>query len=396
MPLRGSKKKEIREELASAKELIIKIKKKAIDTSEAEGLYKDAKKAIKNRKFHVAKKGIEEAKKSAKRAYAKGIKKKLEARISKLNENIKKMKAKNLDTSGIEKFLKEAQTSLKEGVKSYKNGLKAARVGLKIAEDTLKKFGTLSTLLAQTGAMLRRIADFNSHLPTLKKFQVRLNEIEEGMLKEKIESNLKKAQKLYEEVTNLKERYNKAFEAITSLEKVVRDADVLGANIKTQSKLDEAKILLSEEKFETACKIAKKSQKEISTFLSGYKDSKYHVDLAEEKIEEVKGWGFSAYEAEKALNLAKEALKNHEFEKATQLSKESKEMAINIRERHKHSLDMINSAKDEVASLKDRGEDLSQYEDIITEAEDEFNRGDYGASDEKIKGIFEFLKRRIR
>jgi len=138
--------------------------------------------------------------------------------------------------------------------------------------------------------------------------------------------------------------------------------------------------------------IADKSREEISDVLKKHKDARYHVDMAQEKVTEVKSWGFSAFEAERELNSAKEALKNHEFEKAIALSKESKEKAGKIRERHKRLSELIRSAKEEVENLKAKGVDTSDIEQIISEAENEFYKGDYGASEEIIDRVFKAVK----
>jgi hypothetical protein len=107
----------------------------------------------------------------------------------------------------------------------------------------------------------------------------------------------------------------------------------------------------------------------------------------------VENWGFSTYEVEKILNLAKEALKNHDFIVAKAKSKECIEKASNIRERHKESLQLIQKAKEEIEKIKAQGADIKDAENIILEAEGEFNRGNYGASQEKINGVLDQLKR---
>jgi len=208
----------------------------------------------------------------------------------------------------------------------------------------------------------------------------------------KIKSSLKEAEKLHAEVKNTMDRFSKAHDSIKALQKVVKDGEVLEADIKDLSKLHDAEVLLIDGDFEKASKIADNSREDISAMLKKHKDAKYHVDMATERILEVKNWGFSAFEAERPLNTAKEALRNQEFEKAIALSKESKEKASTIRERHKRSLELIRLAKEEVEKIKAKGVDTSGMENIISEAEKEFYKGDYGASDEKISRVFEVVK----
>ena len=72
------------------------------------------------------------------------------------------------------------------------------------------------------------------------------------------------------------------------------------------------------------------------------------MDLAEAKVDEAKGWGFSAYEAESTLKSAREALENNEFEDATNKAKAALDMAANIRDRHRSSLALLTAAKEEL------------------------------------------------
>jgi hypothetical protein len=394
LPIWGRKRGEAFEALSSAKELIIKVKKKGINTSEAETLYKEAKKAIKNRRYILALEGIEEARKSAKRAYARGIKERLKLRVSRLSRNIDEMQSKNLDTGGLKGFLKEAEASLKGGVKDYKQGLKAAREGLRQAEDRLEKFHRISDLLASTSALLRRMEAHSPDLKVLDGHKKSLLKLEKLKSNGNIKSSLKEAEKLHEEVKNTMDRFSKAHDSIKALKKVVKDGEVLDADIEDLSKLHDAEALLIEGEFENGCKIADNSREDISALLKKHKDAKYHVDTATERILEVKNWGFSAFEAERPLNSAKEALRNQKFEKAIALSKESKEKAGTIRERHKRSLELIRLAKEEVEKIKAKGVDTSGIEEIISEAENEFYKGDYGASEEIIDRVFEAVKER--
>ncbi|MEE9152390.1 MAG: hypothetical protein V3U20_11260 [Thermoplasmata archaeon] len=392
MSIWGRRKREAEEALSSAKRLIIKVKKKGIDTSEAEKLYKEAKKAIKNRRYSDAKEKIEEAKKIAKKEYTKGIKKRLKSRISKLSKKIDEMQIKNLSTKRVSKFLKEAEVSFEGGIKEFKRGLKAAREGLRRAEDRLEKFNRVSGLLVSIGTLLRRMKEQRSDLSVLNLHKEGLSTLEEMISKGKIQTTLKEAEKLYEGVKTTSDRFFKAYESTKALEKVIKDGEVLEANIDGLSKLKDAETLLMGGEFERACKIADKSKEKISFVLKKHRDAKYHVDMAEEKIIEVRNWGFSAFEAERALNLAKDALRNREFGKACALSEESKEKASNIRERHKRSLERIRLAKEEVEKIKAKGVDISGIKEIISEAENEFYKGDYSASEEKIDRVFEAVK----
>ncbi len=392
MPIWGRKRREALEALSSAKNLIIKVKKKGINTSEAETLYKEAKKAIKNRRYSLALEGIEEAKKSAKRAYAKGIKERLKLRASRLSKSIDEMQLRNLDTRRLKGFLKEAEASLKGEVKDYKHGLKAAREGLKQAEDRLEKFNKVSGLLASIGALLRRMEDRSPNLKVLDCHKESLSKLEKLKSNGKIKSSLKEAEKLHGEVKNTMDKFSKAYDSIKELEKVVKDGEILEADIDDLSKLHDAEALLIEGEFKKACKIADNSREDISTMLKKHKDAKYHVDMAMEKVLEVKNWGFSAFEAERPLNTAKEALRNQEFEKAIALSKESKEKAGSIRARHKRLSELIRSAREKVDSLKAKGVETSDFEQIISEAENEFYKGDYGASEEIIDKVFEMAR----
>lgn len=389
MPIWGRRKQESLEALSSAKKLIIKVKKKGIDTSNAEELYKEAKIAIRNRKYSEALVSIDKAVISAKNAYRKGIKRRLKLRISKLSHKIQEMQEKNLDTKRIDKLLKEAKSSLSGGSKKYKYGLKASREGIRRAEDKLEKFKKVNALMVLTGTFQRRMGDLRPNLKVIKIYKERLAEVENLKSKGKIESALKEAEILKNEAKATNNKFSKALESIVALEKVIKDADVLEADIGYLSKLKDAEALLIEGKFESVSEIADKSREEISVVLNNHKDARYHMDSAMDKIQEVKNWGFSALEAERSLNWAKEALRTHDFEKAIAFSMESKEKASTIRERHKRSLELIHKAKKEIERIKAKGAEVFEMEEIVKEAEFEFDKGDYGVSEEKISRFFE-------
>jgi hypothetical protein len=392
LPIWGRKRKEAEEALSSSKKLIIKVKKKGFDTSEAEKLYKKGKKAIKNKRFTDAHEFIEEANTSAKKAYAKGIKQRLSKRISELDKKIKELESKKFETKSEKKSLKKAIRSLEKGVKSYKEGLKAVRLGLHDADVKSKKIVKIDELLFLTNSMLREIEYQNPEFPRLRDLRNRLKKLEEMKEKGEFESALKPAKKLNTEVKSLNQRHMRAYESISALKKKVKDVEVLQAKIDAAPKLKEAEDLLNQEKFDLAIKTANESISEISTFLTQFRESKHHVDTAQEKINQVKSWGFSAFEAERDLDSAKEALDTNNFEEATKVAKEAIEKASTVRDRHKRSLELIQRAREKVGKIRENGEETKEYEVIIDEAENEFNRGGYSASDEKINSMLKTLK----
>ncbi|UCG69228.1 MAG: hypothetical protein JSV09_15860 [Thermoplasmata archaeon] len=247
--------------------------------------------------------------------------------------------------------------------------------------------------MTSNATFLRRMGDSRPNLLALKEYKERLETVENLKSMGKIESALKEAEKLNKEVKNTFDMFYMSLDSIIALEKVVKDADVLEADLGDLSKLQESEALLMEGKFENAMEIADENREEISKLLKKHKDAKYQVDMAMEKIQEAKNWGFSVFEAERSLQSAKEALKNHDFAKAVTKSMESKEKASTIRERHRRSLELIQKANNEMEKFKEKGAKSSEMEEIVKEAEFEFDRGDYTASEEKIGRFFEIIKR---
>lgn len=395
MPIWGRKRKEAEEALSESKKLIIKVKKKGFDTSEAEKLYKKGKRAIKNKRFSEAHELIEEANTSAKRTYAKEIKEKLSKRISELEKKIKELESKKFETKSERKSLKKAKSSLEKGVKTYKEGVKAVRKGFHDADVKLKKIVKVNELLFLTNSILRGIENQNPEFPRLGDFRNRQKKLEEMKEKGEFQSALKPAEKLNMEVKSLNKRHLKVYKTMSALEKVVNDVEVLQAKIDASQKLKEAQALVKQEKFDLARKIAEESKSEISNFLTHFRESKHHVDMAQEKVNEVKSWGFSVFEVERDLDSAKEALDANNFEEATKVAKEAINKASTVRERHKRSLELIQRAKEEVAKIRDEGKDTKEYDAFIDEADNEFNRGDYSASDEKINSLLKTLKNHV-
>ncbi len=394
MPIWGRKRKEAECALSESKKIIIKVKKKGFDTFEAEKLYKKGKRAIRNRRYAEAHELIKEANSSAKRIYVKGIHEKLSKRISELERKIRELEEKRFETKQERKLLNKAISSIKSGVKSYKDGLSAARMGIQKTEEKLQKINSINEQINSIHILLREIEYQNPGFPKLKDLRNRLKNLDELREEGEFESALKPAKKLHIEVKNLHNRHSQAYQSISVLEKVARDVEVLQAKIDAASKLKEAHTLLNQEKFDLASKMAKETVSELSSILNRFRESKHHVDLAVEKIKEAKGWGFSVFEAERDLTSAKMALDINHYEEAIEMAKEALEKASTVRQRHKNSLELIQTAKDEVAASKEYEEDILEYEVIIEEAEKEFERGDYGASDLKIRNMLKFLKDR--
>jgi hypothetical protein len=388
----GKKKEKTEEVLEETKALILKIKKKGIDTHQAEKLYKEAKKAVKSRNYVEALEGLELAEKSAKRAYARGIKMILDERIAKLTTCVKELQSKKLAAKRAKKLLLKAQSAVKSGVKGYKTGLSSSKEGLAIAEKQLERHTILTDLLSSTSYDLRRMEDKNPGLSILPPLSKKLAGLEVLKSQGKVETALKDAKSLNREVSGIKERHKTACEVVQSFEKVVKDVKVLGANIEAEEQLKTAKNLLLEGKFAEATNLAEQGRETIAPQLTEFREAQHHVDLAETKVSEAKGWGFSAYEADSALKTAQEALRDNRFEEAISQAKTAHERASNIRERHKSSMDLITKAKEEITRLQDRGEDVSEIELRIQEAEDVFYKGDYSASDEKVKFVLDDLK----
>ncbi len=67
------------------------------------------------------------------------------------------------------------------------------------------------------------------------------------------------------------------------------------------------------------------------------------------------------------------------------------EKAQNIRERHKQSLDLLQKAKEMVENIKDNETKYQNINEIISQAEEEFNRGNYQVTMEILDRVFEGL-----
>ncbi|UCF07499.1 MAG: hypothetical protein JSW28_07570 [Thermoplasmata archaeon] len=390
----GRKKREAEESLASAKELIIKIKKRGVDTSQAERLYKDAKKALGKRDYKGALEGIARAENSAKRTYARGIKKRLETRISDLSKCIDEMKMNNLDAKDEKKYLVKAEKAMKSGAKGYKSGLKASKEGLVLAEKKLGQFKDISGILSNSAFTLRRIQDQSPDLAILPSLQEKIAKLEELKARGKIDKIYKDVKKLGKEMQVKKEEYKESFDALAGFEKVVGDAHILGAKIEAEEQLSRAKKLFLEGKFLETYDIALTRKNEIAELLKGFREAKHEVDMAAEKVKEAKSWGFSAFEAENALDSAQKALSGNHFEEAKTKAREASEKAGNIRERHKRSLTLINDAKERMEREKAKGSDIGEIESNIKDAENEFERGNYGRAEEMTNNILERLRTR--
>jgi hypothetical protein len=393
LALLGKKKKEAEEALTSAKKIIIKVKKMGMDTKDAEKMYLVAKRDLKNKRYGPALEAFIISKKMAKTTYAEGISGMLELRIKDLDEKISKMNMKNIKTGKVEKLLNEAKSSRKKKVKDIREGIKIAKEGLRIAEKRLSKFDIVSGYMAKIRSLIREFEDYNPNIETIKGYRERLNAVTELLNKGKIRSSEEMVKELNKKIKKEYKSFKAAHKSVDSVKKIISDADLLGANFQYQDELEEVQNLLLKGEFSEAQILSDKTSKDIFPILQDYKEAKHHVDSAQSKVLDVKNWGFSTYEVEKILDMAKEALKNHDFKEAKVKAEECIKKGGNIRERHKESLELIQKAKEEVEKFKINGKDPKDAENIILEAESEFNRGNYSASQEKIHEVLDQLKR---
>jgi hypothetical protein len=393
LALLGKKKKEAEEALTSARKVIIKVKKMGMDTKDAEKMYLVAKRDLKNKRYGPALEGFIISKKMAKTTYAEGISGMLKLRIKALDEKISKMKMKNIKTGKVEKLLNEAKSSRKKKVKEIREGIKTAKEGLRIAKSRLSKFDIISGFMANIRSLIREFEDYNPNIETIKGYKERMDAVSELLNKGKIRAAEEMVKELSLKIKKENKSFKVAHKSVDSVKKIISDARILGANFQYQSELEEVQNLLLKGEFLQAQTLSDKTNSEIFPILQDYKEAKHHVDSATSKVLDVKNWGFSAYEVEKILDLAKDALKNHDFIDAKAKSEECIEKASNIRERHKESLELIQKAKEEIEKIKANGRDIKDAENVILEAESEFNRGNYSASQEKINGVLDRLKK---
>jgi DNA-binding ferritin-like protein len=390
LPLRGRRIKEAEEALFAAKNLILKVKRMGIDTEDAEKIYLEAKASLRNKKVPQALERIEIARKTAKTAYAKGIKGMLEIKITRLKDLSKELDSKNLNTPEIKSSLKEGNKALSGGVMDFKSGYKTVKEGLRQAEAKLTKYRVIGGYLGTVKNLLRPMEDYNPTISKVMEIRNNLDKIENDISLGKIENAEKEAKQLKKNAQRTYDLFKVAHESINAFKKVLSDAQVLGARIEYEVKYKDAESLLLSSKFRDSSKIADWCTEQISTLLVEFKDVKHDVDSAREKVKEVKGWGFSAFESENILKSAEEALKNHDFESAKALSADCLEKAQNIRERHKQSLELLQKAKEKAENMND-DVDTQNIDNIISEAEDEFNRGNYQVTMEKLNRVFEAL-----
>lgn len=390
----GKKRQKVEEALEETKALIIRIKKKGVDTTQAQKLYKEAKDSAKNRDFGAAMEGLELAEKSAKRAYARTIRETLSDRTAKLEACLSELEKKNLDTRKVKNLYNKAQTALEKGVAGYKTGLSVSKEGLAVAEKQLERHAELTEMLSTTAFTLRRMEDKNPELSIIPPLSERISALEALMTKGKVEQAMGEARNLESEVKGLNARFLEAHEAVLAFGKVVRDVEVLGANIEMSGHLEKARSELSGGRFKEAQELARTGESRVKPLLRDFREAQHHVDIASAKVTEAKGWGFSAFDAETTLLKAREALGDNRFEEARSLAQEALEKASTIRERHKASLAMINSAREEIARLEAAGSEVADLEGSLKEAEDIFYKGDYSSSDKKVRELLDTLRNR--
>jgi hypothetical protein len=263
---------------------------------------------------------------------------------------------------------------------------------LKKTEGTLDNLRMIKDTITTTNSIIRDIKEHELEIDSILGINEDVSELKDLLEGGKIEEALPKAKKLKMEIEILRAKSIKVLESINNLQKLIFDSDVLGVNIGDKSEiLDKIRESVKNSDFNEAFDASEKQQKSIISIIKEFKMAKSYVDKAESAVAKAKEWGFFPSEAQEKLDSAKDALGNNEFEKAIEMAKLAKDSASSIRENHKRTLKLIQETKEKLQFIKGSESDTTRIKEIINDAEEEFNNGNYESCGMKINKAQEFL-----
>ena len=117
------------------------------------------------------------------------------------------------------------------------------------------------------------------------------------------------------------------------------------------------------------------------TYVIGIVGTKEHawaaILSAEAAIEEIKGRGVVVDEAEAILSQAKDEFGKGNYAKAEELAKQAEETAKRIGELADNASTMIGRAEEAIAKAEGEGKDVKDARELLNRAKDEFGKGNY-------------------
>lgn len=390
----GKKKNIAKEALESADKIITRVKMKGGKVSDAKKLYEQAEAFFEEKNYEEAIEFAEKAEKKVKSTYVKHFKKKVEKNIELLKKEINEMNAAGMETKRPDFILDKSQALLeKKKLKYIKQAEKIVKIGLKKTNEGLKDLESIKECIISTNSIIRDIKEYGIEIDIIEKYENDVNKLKELFKTGNFEEAGPKAKILRKETDALKARSKRVLESISSLHKLISDADILGVNIGDRSeRLSNIEGMVKVGKFKEAYDVSETQQIVIKKIIEEFKKAKIHVDQAEVAISRAKGWGFSPSDAQEKLGNAKDALCRNAFEKAIEMANLAKESASNVREEHKLTLDLIQETKEKLDEILTTTLDTSKIKDLIKDAEDEFNSGNYRSSNTRIREAREIIE----
>ncbi len=394
MSVMGKKKNIAKESLDSADKIISRVKMRGVKVSDAKKLYEKAEAHFEEKNYEEAIEFAEKAEKKAKSTFVKYFKNKVEKNIELLKKEINEMNAAGMVTKRPDFILNKSHTLLeKKKLKYVKQADKIVKIGLKITNEALRDLESIKESIISANSMIREVKEYGIKIDVIEKYEKDIKNLKELLKNGNFEEAKPKAKILRKETDAFKARSKRVLESVSSFRKLVNDADILGVNIGDRSeRLSKIEGMLRMGKFQMAYDESETQQIVIKKIIEEFKKAKSHVDQAEAAISRAKRWGFSPSDAQERLSSAKDALFRNAFEKAIEMANLAKDSASNVREEHKLTLNLIQETKEKLDEILTTTFDTSKIKDLIKDAEDEFNNGNYRTSNMRIREAREIIE----
>jgi hypothetical protein len=385
------KRKEAGEVIDAAKSAIQKAKSFNLAVSDAERLLNEAKSLLGKGHKALLGKGdyataIERANKSKGIAEAEMDKKFKRLRKEALNaindahSALQKAKKLGVNTKWSEEKLNNAKRKLDE--KDFPNATKLAKECKSSLDEKINEYKEAAERSAKQSldfaySKIREAAKFSLTVPNaINLHEKAISEFDNREYEKAIEY----AEKCKKDAEDEISKYNRTKEQIEASKDIVKSIKRLTPIPKAEELVEKAESALKVGNYNSAVKFAKEAEGEalrVKKDYEAYKETTDFIFSIESKITEIKNTGVKIPESEELIKQARSERNNNHLERAKELAREAKRIALERKEEYKRAFNSISSVKTTINSAKNSGVIISSVVDLLNKAKSSLDEGKY-------------------
>jgi len=274
--------------------------------------------------------------------------------------NNAKLKLDEKDFSNAAKLANECRDSLERKINEYKQAAeRSAKQALDSAYSKIKEAEKLGIDVSDAKDL---------HKKAILEFDNRA-----------YEKAIEYAEKCKKAAEDEIRKYNHAKEQIEASKDIVKGIKKLISIPKAEELIEKAESALKVGNYNNAVKFAKEAEGEalrVKKDYENYKETSEFISSIESEISRIKSSGVKIPKSNELIEQAKSELNNNS-ERAKELAREAKRIALERKEEYKRALNSISSAKTTISGAKNSGVTVSSAEDLLNKAKSSLDEGKY-------------------